>query len=144
MLTALSQMTDIFTSTKRSEIMSHIKSKYSSSELVVGQIVHALGLHYNRYIHLLPGKPDYKLKENKTLIFVNGCFWHQHSGCKRSSLPKTNKKYWFPKLLRNVEKQKIDIKLLRRRGWKVLLVWECQTKNRAKLENKLRKELCLN
>lgn len=113
---------------KRSWNMSRIKSKDTSPELRVRKILTELGFRYRLHVNTLPGKPDLVLKKYKTAIYINGCFWHQHKGCKRSSLPKSNVDYWTPKLKRNIEKQKEDLQLLKDSGLNPLLIWECETK----------------
>lgn len=134
-------MTDVFKPHKRSEIMSHIKSKHTVPEITVRKILNNLGFKFRLNVANLPGKPDFANKKEKVAIFVNGCFWHQHKNCKRNSSPKTNKSYWLPKLSRNVAKQKKDFRLLRNVGWKIVVVWECEIKDIVKLENKLQKQL---
>ena len=132
-------MTDVFTPRKRSQIMSRITSKDTSPETLVRSALHKAGYRYGLHVSDLPGKPDVVLRKYKTVIFINGCFWHQHKGCKRSSVPKTSQEYWIPKLERNVEKQKIDLKELKKLGWKVLIIWECEAKSDIKLLRKISK-----
>lgn len=129
---------DTFTKEKRSLCMSHIRSKDTSPEIKVRKVLYNLGFRYRLHVDYLPGKPDIVLNKIKTVIFVNGCFWHQHKGCKRSTLPKTNKKYWEKKLKKNVERQKENIRLLNKLGWKVFLIWECETKDIKFLESKIK------
>jgi len=85
----------------------------------------------------LPGRPDIVLPKYKAVIFVNGCFWHQHQGCKYAVMPKTNLEYWQKKLERNVERDQACINALRVMGWRVLAVWECETKRAGELAGKL-------
>ena len=132
-------MTDIFTKKKRSQIMSRITGRNTFPELSLRKALYSLGIRYRLHDRHLPGHPDIVVRRLKTAIFVNGCFWHQHKNCKRSTIPKTNKKYWLPKLKRNNEKQADDFRKLRKEGWKIAVVWECQTKNKNTLESKLRK-----
>jgi len=132
-------MTDIFTKKKRSQIMSRITGRNTFPELSLRKALYSLGIRYRLHDRHLPGHPDIVVRRLKTAIFVNGCFWHQHKNCKRSTIPKTNKKYWLPKLKRNIEKQADDFRKLRKEGWKIAVVWECQTKNKNTLESKLRK-----
>ncbi len=131
-------MTDTFTPQKRSEIMSRISGKNTSPELAVRKILFSLGFKYRLHDRKLSGKPDIVVTRLRIAFFVNGCFWHQHKGCKRQSVPKSNVDYWTNKLKFNVEKQNADIKKLKKIGWKVFVVWECETKNRIKLFNKLK------
>lgn len=108
--------------------MSKIKSKNTTPELRVRKALSSLGFRYRLHVKTLPGKPDVVLKKYKTAVYINGCFWHQHKGCKRSSIPKSNLDYWSPKLKKNIEKQKQNFKLLKNSGWNPLLIWECETK----------------
>lgn len=132
---------DVFTVFKRSEIMSRISGKNTSPELVVRKILFGLGCRYRLHDKKLCGKPDIVIRRLKTVIFVNGCFWHQHKGCRRNSSPKTNIEYWKPKLKRNVEKQKRNIKELEKLEWKTFIIWECETKDKDKLLNLVQNNL---
>src|SRR5215204_5328197 len=121
-------MADIHDKKTRSYNMSQIKGKNTQPEMLVRKFLHVNGFRYRLHVKNLPGKPDIVLSKYKTIIFVHGCFWHQHPGCKRSTIPKSNQEYWTPKLRRNVErdlKHKIDLEQL---GWNVFVIWECQTK----------------
>lgn len=119
--------------------MSRIKSTNTSPEIRVRKILTEFGLRYRLHVKRLPGKPDVIIPKIKTVFFINGCFWHQHKGCKRRSMPRTNIKYWGRKLEGNIQKQKESIKDLRRLGWKTAVIWECQTKNKNKLNKALRR-----
>jgi DNA mismatch endonuclease (patch repair protein) len=88
-----------------------------------------------------PGKPDIVILKLKKIIFINECFWHQHKNCKDSVMPKSNKGDWEPKLRRNIEKQKKDIKKLKKEGWEVYIMWECQTKEKEALSKLIEKIL---
>jgi len=132
-------MTDVFTKKKRSLIMSRITGKNTSPELKVRKALYSTGIRYRLHDKKFSGHPDIVVRRLRTALFVNGCFWHQHKNCKRSTIPKTNKKYWLPKLKRNIEKQAEDFRKLRKEGWKTIVVWECQTKNQIKLESRLRR-----
>lgn len=121
--------------------MSRIRDKDTQPEKIVRKVLTGLGWRYRLHVDKLPGKPDIVISKIKTVIFINGCFWHQHKGCKRQSMPKANISYWSRKLKRNVEKQKEDIEALRKAGWKVFIVWECQTKNGNRLTNRIQKAL---
>lgn len=126
---------------QRSFCMSKIRSKHTKPELVVRKILSGLNLNYRLYSIKLPGKPDIIILKSKAIIFVNGCFWHQHKNCKKQVMPKTNQNYWNKKLGMNTKKQKNDIIKLKKLGWKVCIIWECETKNRGKLLKKLFKFL---
>jgi len=117
--------------------MSRIRSKNTAPELAVRRILTKSGLRYRLHLTSLPGKPDITIAKEKTIIFINGCFWHQHENCKRRSMPKTNIGYWQNKLQRNIERQQMHILDLKNQGWKVGVIWECQTKNEEHLSEAL-------
>lgn len=123
--------------------MSRIRSKDTSPELEVRKALTDLGVRYRLHKKLLAGTPDIVIAKLKTAVFVNGCFWHQHNDCKRSTLPKTNKNYWHAKLERNIHRQKDVLMQLQSTGWKVIIIWECETKNDKAVQEHLRKELDL-
>ncbi len=126
---------------QRSYCMSRIRGRNTKPELIVRSIAHNLGYRYQLHYEGLPGKPDLVFSAKKKVIFVHGCFWHRHNCKKGKSTPATNTKFWVTKLNRNKERDKEDRKLLRKLGWKVLVVWECQTKNPNRLFVKLNKFL---
>lgn len=132
---------DNLTKEQRRICMSRIRSKNTKPEKIVRKILTQFGLKYRLHNTKLSGKPDIVISKIKTIFFINGCFWHQHRGCKRQAVPKANIEYWGAKLKRNVEKQKEDIKLLRKNGWKVHIIWECETKDENRLVKKLKKIL---
>ena len=119
-------MTDHISKEKRSWNMSRIRSKNTKPELIVRKMLHNTGIRYRLHAKDLPGKPDLSNKSKKFAVFVNGCFWHQHKGCKRANIPKSNKDYWIPKLDKNVEKQRKNLALLNKMGFKTYVVWECE------------------
>lgn len=121
--------------------MARIRSKNTSPEIVVRKILTGLGVRYRLHVKTLPGKPDIVIRKRKMAFFVNGCFWHQHKDCKRSNTPKSNKTYWAPKLKRNVVRQKDIIAQLEKEGWRVSVIWECQTKDAVSLKNRVHKLL---
>ena len=124
---------DSFAPKKRSEIMSKIRSKNTRPEFIVRKLLHKLGYRFRIHSNILPGKPDIVLKKHNTVIFVNGCFWHHHKGCKRSNWPKSNKDYWIPKIKRTIQRDSDSQKELVNLGWNVLVIWECETKKTEKL-----------
>ncbi len=124
---------------ERSWNMSRIKSKHTLPEKIVRRCFAELGIRYRLHVSKLPGRPDVVIGRSKMAIFVNGCFWHQHQGCKRQSVPKSNAGYWVKKLESNIKKQKIDIRELKKLGWKVFVIWECDTKNGKKLSKAIKK-----
>lgn len=127
-------MVDKFSKHKRSEIMSHIKSKNTKPEITVRKIIYSLGYRYRLHRKDLPGKPDLAFIKKKKVIFINGCFWHGHSGCKKSALPDTNYEFWNKKIKNNVNRDTLNYKRLKDMGWKYLVIWQCEIKN-DNLEN---------
>lgn len=125
----------------RSRNMSAIRSKNTKPEAVVRSLLFELGYRFRLHRRDLPGKPDIVLSKYKTVIFVHGCFWHQHKKCKRASIPKSNKKYWVSKLERNVERYKINKRELNRLGWNVVTIWECEIKDLEKIITRLKEKL---
>lgn len=121
-------MTDVFDKNTRSEIMSRIRDRDTSPELLVRRKVHSLGYRYRLHVTSLPGKPDLVLPSHRKVILVHGCFWHRHNCRRGRSTPKTNKRFWVSKLEGNKERDRRNRRRLRAAGWDVLTVWECQTK----------------
>ncbi|NQT72248.1 MAG: DNA mismatch endonuclease Vsr [Chloroflexi bacterium] len=118
--------TDIFAVEKRSEIMSRVKSKNTGLELKVRSGLHRIGYRFRIHRNDLPGTPDIVLPKYHTVIFVHGCFWHQHPGCKKATRPKQNPDFWEEKLSRNMERDRQAERDLKFLGWNVLTVWECE------------------
>lgn len=116
---------DVFDSLKRSDVMSRIRSKDTKPEICIRKLLFAEGFRYRIHSRRLPGCPDLVLPKYRTAVFVHGCFWHSHSGCKRSTTPSTRVDYWNEKLRRNQERDLIVKEELLRAGWRVLVVWEC-------------------
>ena len=105
--------------------MRAVKSKNSGAEMIVRRIVHSLGYRYRLHRQDLPGTPDLVFPARRAVIFVHGCFWHQHHCPRGSRLPKTRRDYWLPKLRSNSDRDRKNELQLRRSGWRVLVVWEC-------------------
>lgn len=118
--------------------MSRIRSKETKPEKIIRSLLHRMGYRFRLYRNDLPGKPDIVLSKYKTVIFVHGCFWHRHKGCKRCTTPSTNREYWLPKLEKNTVKDKEHRKKLTQMGWKTIIVWECEIKNIDKVARKLK------
>lgn len=136
---------DIWTKTKRSQVMSRILSRDTAPELRARSMLRGMGLRYRLNVKNLPGKPDIVLRKFKTIIFVHGCFWHSHAGCRDGTIPKTRISYWKNKLLRNKERDFENKQYLERMGWKVLRLWECDIENRpGPVCRKIKKILSLN
>ena len=106
--------------------MSRIRSKDTAAEVKVRKYLFSQGFRYRKNVAELPGKPDIVLPKYKTVIFVHGCFWHRHEGCKRAATPKTRQEYWLPKFERNVMNDRKHAEKLSTSGWKVLVLWECE------------------
>lgn len=138
-------MTDKIPEERRSWNMSRIRSKGMKPEMVVRRLVHGMGYRYRLHRKDLPGKPDLVFGPRRKVIFVHGCFWHQHSdpACKIARIPKSKLGYWTAKLGRNVERDQEHQTQLQGQGWRVLTVWECETKPKAldALEVRLREYL---
>jgi DNA mismatch endonuclease, patch repair protein len=122
---------------QRSRNMARIRSRDTQPELIVRSTLHRLGYRFRLHKKSLPGRPDIVLSKHQTAIFVHGCFWHRHKGCKRCTTPKSNQDYWGPKLLGNKKRDTENYAALRKLGWHVLIVWECETKDSHTLINKL-------
>ena len=123
----MNRMADNHSKEVRSINMSHIRSTNSKPEEIVRKYLFAEGFRYRKNVKKLPGCPDIVLPKYKTVIFVNGCFWHKHD-CPRFVWPSSNQDYWRPKILRNIERDNQSRKELETLGWKVITVWECELK----------------
>lgn len=133
-------MADVHSKETRSYNMSKIRSKNTKPELLVRRFLHSRGFRYRLHVKDLPGKPDIVLPKYKTIIFIHGCFWHGHEGCRYYVVPKTRTDWWLNKINGNIAKDKSSKELLISKGWKVLDVWECELKKaqiNATLENLL-------
>jgi DNA mismatch endonuclease, patch repair protein len=131
-------MADVFSRAKRSEVMARIRSKNTKPEVTVRKYLHAKGFRYRLHDKKLPGNPDIILKRCKTIIFVNGCFWHGHqdSSCKISRVPKSNTEFWIKKIARNKERDVKSKSALAYLGWNVITIWECELRSK-KIESTL-------
>jgi DNA mismatch endonuclease (patch repair protein) len=119
-------MADVHSKALRSYNMSQIKSKDTKPELLVRKYLFANGLRFKIHVNKLPGKPDIVLPKYKTVIFVNGCFWHGHKGCKYFILPKTRQEWWRNKIQNTVQRDRKNIKFLKKYDWNVILLYECE------------------
>lgn len=119
-------MTDVFTVEKRSEVMSKIKGSNTGPERAVRSMLHRLGYRFTLNNKHLPGKPDIVLPKYSTVIFVHGCFWHRHRGCKYAYTPKTRVEFWTKKFEENKRRDRLVTAELKNLGWKVMVVWECE------------------
>lgn len=127
-------MADVLSKEQRQRCMSRIKSKDSKPELMVRQFLFANGFRFRLHRKDLPGKPDIVLPKYKTVIFINGCFWHGHSDCKYASMPETNYEFWSSKISGNIERDRINTSKLKDLGWRVVEIWQCQLKPKTKEE----------
>ena len=119
---------DVHNKQTRSYNMSQIKGKRTKPEDIVAKYLFAQGFRYRRNVKSLPGTPDIVLKKHKTVVFINGCFWHMHEGCKFFVLPDNNAEFWKNKFNENKNRDKIKEEQLICLGWKVLVIWECELK----------------
>ena len=120
--------------------MAAVKSKHTTPELIVRRLAHALGFRFRLHVADLPGNPDLVFPRLRKIIDVRGCFWHLH-GCPRCRIPSSRRSYWLAKLMRNAGRDKESVKALRREGWKVLVVWECETGRADLLQRKVKRFL---
>ncbi len=118
-------MPDTLTKEQRRRCMSQIRSKNTKPEVLVRKELFRRGYRYRINVSKLPGKPDIVLPKYKTAIFVNGCFWHGHEGCKHFVLPKSNVEYWEAKIRGNQQRDSVAVKMLQDTGWNVITIWEC-------------------
>jgi DNA mismatch endonuclease, patch repair protein len=132
---------DTLTREKRSWNMSRVRNKNTKPELLVRSLLHRNGYRFRLHKEGLPGRPDIVLPKFKAVIFMHGCFWHRHKGCSDATTPKTRTDFWQNKFSKNVERDKFVNKELRKMGWKVIVVWECELKDMEKLKNVLLKKI---
>jgi len=118
-------MADRLTTQQRYRCMSHVHSQATKPEMVVRKWLWSHGYRYRLNVKSVPGKPDIVMRKYRTAIFVNGCFWHGHEGCKHGALPKSNIEFWDAKIKRNKERDKQNYSTLANAGWQVVVIWEC-------------------
>lgn len=121
-------MTDVHSREVRSHNMASIKNKDTKPEIMVRKFLFSKGFRFRVNVKSLPGKPDIVLKKYRTVIFVNGCFWHGHEGCKYFVIPQTRTEWWMEKIRKNKERDSEEREKLRNAGWNIIVVWECQLK----------------
>ena len=126
-------MTDIYSPAKRSEVMGRVRATGTKPELVVRKVAHGLGFRFRLHGDRLPGRPDLVFSRHRKVIFVHGCFWHGHDGCSKAAIPVTNHEFWERKLTRNRERDRENVAALATAGWRSLVIWECETKDRELL-----------
>ncbi|MBS4017594.1 MAG: DNA mismatch endonuclease Vsr [Dechloromonas sp.] len=132
---------DRLTPERRSWLMSRVRGKDTSPEVRTRSIAHCLGYRFRLHRRDLPGCPDIVFPKHKLVLFVHGCFWHRHAGCRKASMPKTRRKFWTDKFDANVVRDTKVRRALRKLGWRVAVVWECETKSPEMLERRLRELL---
>jgi DNA mismatch endonuclease, patch repair protein len=125
----------------RSEMMAAVRSKDTKPEMLVRSLLHRNGYRFRLHRADLPGKPDIVLSSKRKIIFVHGCFWHQHEDCPSSHVPRSNVSYWKPKLRRNQSRDKEHLRALRAAGWRCLVLWECELVTPERLLRRLSKFL---
>lgn len=131
-------MPETISTERRSAIMRSVRQKGTAPEMVVRRIAYAIGTRYRLHRKDLPGRPDIVFPSRRLCIFVHGCFWHRHLGCRLASSPTSNREFWQEKFARNVERDARKENELRAAGWRVEIVWECETREPAKLKERLR------
>ncbi len=130
-------MTDALTPEQRSKLMSRIRSHSTSPEMAVRRLVHGMGYRYRLHRRDLPGTPDLVFGPRRKVIFVHGCFWHLHEGCKLARMPKSRLEFWQPKLEGNRLRDERNQLELKRLNWEVLVIWECEIKRGLPLEPRI-------
>lgn len=134
-------MADIVSRSKRKEMMSSVKQRHTKPEITVRKLLHRLGYRFRLHSKKLPGTPDIVLPKYKAVIFVHGCFWHQHESCRKARRPTSNVEFWNEKLNRNIERDKRKESELKKSGWKVSIIWDCEMKDENFLIKKIKKFL---
>ena len=130
-------MTDIFDRKKRSEIMSRVRGRDTEPEMIVRKIAHGLGFRFRLHRRDLPGSPDLVFPKHRAVIMVHGCFWHRHPGCKYASSPKTRVRFWEDKFEGNVVRDRRNEGALEELGWRVMVIWECETRDREAVAERI-------
>jgi DNA mismatch endonuclease, patch repair protein len=126
-------MADMVSKEKRSEMMSKIRGKETTIEVMVRKFLFKRGLRYRKNDKRYPGSPDIVLPKYRTIIFIHGCFWHGHNSCKLFRVPKTRTEFWTNKINRNIERDRTNIEKLISMGWKVIIIWECSLRKNPEI-----------
>lgn len=119
--------------------MAQVRGKDTRPERIVRRVLHGMGLRFRLHVRALPGSPDLVLPRHRAVVFVHGCFWHRHARCKRTTTPATRRRFWLEKFAANRERDQRVRRHLRRLGWRVLVVWECWTRDTDHLADRLRR-----
>ena len=130
-------MTDIVDSRTRSEMMSRVRGRDTGPELVIRRIAHRLGFRFRLHCKHLPGTPDIVFPRYRAVILVHGCFWHRHPGCIHASSPKTRVQFWEDKFRETVSRDRRNEAALHNLGWRILIVWECETRDAAAVASRI-------
>ncbi|MHC4174961.1 MAG: very short patch repair endonuclease [Planctomycetota bacterium] len=136
-------MVDIYSKSKRSEIMSRVRNRRTAPEDKVAALLKELGVKYRRNVKTLPGQPDFVVRSKRMVIFVNGCFWHGHPNCNRAKLPDGNRAFWEKKIATNKRRDRRTAEKLRKENWHVMTVWQCSLRSRERILERLKRELDL-
>ena len=134
-------MADTFTPQQRSAVMARVKNRNTTPEKVVRSLLHQMGYRFRLHRKDLPGSPDIALPRYKTVIFVHGCFWHGHNGCRRGARPTSNIEFWNAKINRNIERDNRAVRELEGIGWRVFTLWQCEMKDIVVLRDRLHRLL---
>jgi len=135
---AMAIMTDFMTSKKRSQVMSRVRGHNTRPEKLIRSHLHGRGFRFRINRPDLPGKPDIVLKKHNAIVFVHGCFWHNHRGCKKSKLPQARNEFWRSKIEQTAIRDRRNLSDLTKQGWRIAVVWECGTKRKDDLQNTVR------
>lgn len=126
---------------QRSAVMARVRSKDTVPELIVRRLTHGLGYRYRLHQRALPGTPDLVFSARNKVIFIHGCFWHRHKGCALARLPKSRSDFWLSKLEGNARRDAYNVRELRKKRWGVMTIWECQLRDMARLERRIKRFL---
>ena len=130
-------MTDIVDAKRRSELMAGIRDRNTLPELAVRRIAHRMGLRFRLHHRNLPGRPDLVFPKHQLAVFVHGCFWHRHAGCRLASIPKSRTSFWIEKFAANVDRDARQEAALRALGWRVLVIWQCEIRDEGAVQRTL-------
>jgi DNA mismatch endonuclease, patch repair protein len=128
---------------ERSALMARVRRRHSAPEQAVRKILRSLEIPYRLHRRSLPGTPDIVLPDRRYVIFVHGCFWHRHASCSKATMPKSRISFWVDKFEKNVTRDRRNTRAIRKLGWKVVTVWECQCEHPEKLSKRLKRSLSL-
>ena len=134
-------MADIYSKSKRSDIMSRVKNRRTAPEDQVAALLRQIGIKYRRNVKTLAGQPDFVIGSKKTVIFVNGCFWHGHHNCNRAKRPDSNKAFWDKKIDTNRKRDRSNARMLRKQGWHIITIWQCRLRRKEEVLTRLKREL---